>query len=198
LAVIIVDQLTKYIVHQTMTEDITVIPIFGDFFKLQYVTNPGMAFGVKIGGEYGKIILTVFRIIAITGIAYYITKIFKQKMHKAYQICLAFIFGGAVGNLLDSIFYAVLDPKLLVTTTDASGNIVYPPTPWFHGKVIDMFFVDIIRGRTPADWPIFGSTYYSLWPIFNVADAAIFCSVIYIVFNQKKFFPTEETLINKE
>ena len=172
-----------------MLEDITVIPLVGDFFKLHYVTNPGMAFGVEIGGNYGKIILTTFRILAMFGIAYYIKKIFTQGLHKAYQICVALIFGGAVGNLIDSIFYAVLDPNLIVKIKDDSGNLINPPTPWFYGKVIDMFYIDIAHGYTPVDWPIFNGVYYSFWPIFNIADAAIFCSVIFILIKQKTFFP---------
>ena len=172
-----------------MTENITTIPLIGDVFKLHYVTNPGMAFGVEIGGNYGKIALTIFRIFAMFGIAYYIKKIFTEKANIIYQICVALIFGGAVGNLLDSIFYGVLDSNLLVQVNDEIGNSIPPPTPWFYGKVIDMFYVDIAHGYTPVDWPIFNGVYYSLWPVFNVADAAIFCSVIYILLNQKKFFP---------
>ena len=74
IIVIILDQLSKYIVHQSMIENITTIPVLGDFFKLHYVTNPGMAFGVELGGNYGKIALTLFRIVAMFGIAYYIKK----------------------------------------------------------------------------------------------------------------------------
>jgi signal peptidase II len=173
-----------------MIENITTIPVIGDFFKLHYVTNPGMAFGVELGGNYGKISLTVFRIFAMFGIAYYIRKIFIEKAHKAYQVCVALIFGGAIGNLLDSIFYAVLDYNLVVKFKDEYGNrTIDPPTPWFHGKVIDMFYVDIAHGYTPVDWPVFNGIYYSLWPVFNVADAAIFCSVIFILIKQKKIFP---------
>lgn len=189
IIVIILDQLSKYIVHQSMIENITTIPVLGDFFKLHYVTNPGMAFGVELGGNYGKIALTLFRIVAMFGIAYYIKKIFTEKAHKAYQICVALIFGGAVGNLLDSVFYGVLDSSLLVQIKDDAGNLIDPPTSWFYGKVIDMFYIDIAHGYTPVDWPIFNGVYYSLWPVFNVADAAIFCSVIFILIKQKKFFP---------
>ncbi len=183
--VIVIDQLSKYLVHQNMIENFTDVHLIGDVFKLHYVTNPGMAFGMQIGGDYGKILLTVFRIFAMGGIAFAIKRIYDQQMHKGFILCVSLILGGAIGNLLDSIFYAVLDPTLIVEGAS---------TPWFHGKVIDMFYFDIASGFYPETWPIVGGQYYSFWPIFNVADAAIFIAVCIIIARQKTFLGENNSL----
>ena len=154
------------------------IPVFGDWFKLHYTLNPGMAFGLEIASEYGKLILTIFRLVAMVGIAYYMYMLVKRKVHPGLVWCVALILGGAVGNVIDSTFYGVwLD--------NAPFGVV---TPWFHGQVIDMFYIDIWEGRV-ADWvPIWGGENIALWPIFNIADASIFIGVTLILIMQKKFF----------
>ena len=193
LAVIVIDQIVKYIIHQNMYEGES-ITVFGEWFKINYVTNPGMAFGITLGGAYGKVILTVFRLGAMFGIAWYIYSLIIKKAHAGFILCIAFILGGAVGNLLDSVFYALLDPNLLVSAYDLAGSP--PPFALFHGKVIDMFYLDIISGHYPQWVPFMGGNYYSFWPVFNVADAAIFCSVIVILIKQKVFFVEQETEVN--
>lgn len=188
LGVIVIDQIVKYLIHQNMYEGES-IPILGDWLKLNYVTNPGMAFGMTIGGAYGKVTLSVFRLLAMFGIGYYIKTLLDKKAHTGFILCIAFILGGAVGNLVDSLIYAILDPNLIVEARHLGGN----PAPFalFHGKVIDMFFIDIASGFYPKGWPIVGGDYYSFWPVFNIADAAIFCSVIVILVKQKVFFKEE-------
>ncbi len=188
ISVIVLDQLVKYLVHQYMVPgEIGEIHLLGEYFKLHYTTNPGMAFGIELGGDYGKVLLSSFRLIAICGIGWFITKLFKEGAHKGFLLCISFIFAGAVGNLVDSMFYAFLDPINL--------QVDGAPFAFLHGKVIDMFYIDIAQGYFP-DWvPIWGGDYYAFWPIFNVADASIFVSVIVILFRQKKFFdkkPSEE------
>jgi len=140
--------------------------------------HPGMAFGMQIGSEHGKLILTLFRLIAVSGIAYYLFYLAKKGVHKGLIWCIALILGGAIGNVVDSTFYGVL---LNNAPFDA-------PTAWFHGQVIDMFYIDIWEGRV-AEWiPIFGGDYMALWPIFNIADASIFIGVSIILIRQKSFF----------
>ena len=187
--VIVIDQIVKYLIHINMYEGQS-ITVFGDWFKINYVTNPGMAFGITLGGAYGKVILTVFRLGAMVGIAWYIYSLIKKNAHAGFILCIAFILGGAVGNLVDSVIYALLDVNLLVSSYDLGGT----PAPFalFHGKVIDMFYLDIISGYYP-DWvPFIGTNYYSFWPVFNIADASIFCSVIVILIKQKSFFIEDE------
>lgn len=179
LAVIMLDQLVKMLVHFNMEMGLAgQIPIFGNWFKLHYTTNPGMAFGMQIGLEHGKLILSVFRLFAMVGIGYYLYYLIKKGVHPGLLTCVALILGGAIGNVIDSTFYGVF-------LNNAPYNA---PTPWFHGQVIDMFYIDIWEGRV-AEWvPIWGGEYMALWPIFNVADASIFVGVAIILIFQKKFF----------
>ena len=183
LLVIILDQVVKMVVHFQMDFGTPgQIQIFGDWFKLHYTTNPGMAFGMELGSEYGKMILTSFRLVAMVGIGYYLAHIIKKEQHPIYILCISLILGGAIGNLVDSIFYGVwLD--------NAPYNA---PTPWFHGQVVDMFYFDIWEGYVPEWFPLWGGSYTALWPIFNVADAAIFIGVLIILIFQNRFFPDKK------
>lgn len=177
---ILIDQAVKMLVHFEMDFGSPgQIPIFGDWFKLHYTTNPGMAFGMEIGSEYGKLILTSFRLVAMVGIGYYLYHIIRHKSNPVFIVCIAMILGGAIGNLVDSIFYGVW-------LNNAPYNA---PSPWFHGQVVDMFYFDIWEGYIP-DWvPLWGGDYTALWPIFNVADASIFIGVAIILIFQGRFFP---------
>jgi signal peptidase II len=183
LLVIALDQAVKMLVHFQMDFGTPgQIPIFGDWFKLHYTTNPGMAFGMELGSEYGKMILTSFRLVAMVGIGYYLHYIIKKKNHAIYILCISMILGGAIGNLVDSVFYGVwLD--------NAPYNA---PTPWFHGQVVDMFYFDIWEGYIPEWIPFWGGGYTALWPIFNVADASIFIGVSIILIFQSRFFPEKD------
>lgn len=181
VAVIIIDQITKLAIHLNMEEH-TGFHVLGlDWLQIFYVTNPGMAFGMKLGGSFGKIILTVFRIIAVSAIGYYMTQLYKKQANVGLQVCVALIFGGAIGNLIDSLFYGLFFPELI-----ADGA----PFAFLHGKVVDMFFFDIYQGT--LDLPIIGYYNLWLWPVFNVADASIFVSVIVILIFQKKYFGEKE------
>lgn len=184
LLVIIIDQAVKMVVHYQMDFGTPgQIKVVGEWFKLHYTTNPGMAFGMQLGSEYGKLILTSFRLVAMFGIGYYLYYIILKKMPTGYIICISMILGGAIGNLIDSVFYGVW-----------LGNAPYnAPSPWFHGQVIDMFYIDIWEGYIP-DWvPLWGGSYTALWPIFNIADASIFVGVAIILIFQGRFFNEELT-----
>jgi signal peptidase II len=181
--VIAIDQAVKMLVHFEMDFGTPgQIPVFGDWFKLHYTTNPGMAFGMELGSEYGKMILTSFRLVAMVGIGYYLTYIIHKKNHPVYILCIAMILGGAIGNLVDSIFYGVW-------LNNAPYNAA---TPWFHGQVVDMFYFDIWEGYIPEWIPLWGGSYTALWPIFNVADASIFIGVAIILIFQNRFFPEKQ------
>lgn len=180
LLVILIDQAVKMLVHFEMDFGTPgQILIFGDWFKLHYTTNPGMAFGMELGSEYGKLILTTFRLVAMIGIGYYLYYIIKNRQNPVYIFCISMILGGAIGNLVDSVFYGIW-----------FNNAPYnAPTPWFHGQVVDMFYFDIWEGYIP-DWvPLWGGSYTALWPIFNIADASIFIGVAIILIFQNRFFP---------
>lgn len=183
--VILIDQAVKMWVHFEMDFGTPgQIPIFGDWFKLHYTTNPGMAFGMELGSEYGKLILTSFRLVAMVGIGYYLFRIISNSQNSMYVLCIAMILGGAIGNLVDSVFYGVW----------LNNAPYHAPTPWLHGQVVDMFYFDIWEGYIP-DWvPLWGGSYTALWPIFNVADASIFVGVAIILIFQNRFFPEQKHL----
>lgn len=183
LLVILVDQATKLLVHFNMEYGLPgQILLLGHWLKLHYTLNPGMAFGMELGGDNGKLMLTSFRIVAIAGILVYLISLVKNKMKAAYITCIALILGGATGNLIDSVFYGVF----LNNAPEGS------PSPWLHGQVVDMIYVDIWEGFLP-DWiPVVGGQYYALWPIFNVADATIFCSIICLMLFGGKWTHTEQ------
>ncbi|MFZ9044877.1 MAG: lipoprotein signal peptidase [Cyclobacteriaceae bacterium] len=177
--VIIVDQLVKLAVHSNMTMGTRgQIQVLGDFFKLHYLTNPGMAFGMELPFENAKMVLTIFRLIAMFAIGYYLYFMYKKEAPMGLLVCISMILGGAIGNLIDSIFYGVW---LNNAPFDA-------PTPWFYGQVVDMFYIDIWEGRIPEWVPLWGGDYMALWPVFNVADASIFVGILIILIWQKPFF----------
>lgn len=189
LLVIIIDQIVKLVVDANMQMgSVGQIKIIGDWFKLHYTTNPGMAFGMELGSEYGKLILTSFRLVAMVGIGYYLYHLIEKKVHTGYIVCIAMILGGAIGNLVDSVFYGVW-----LNNAPANAN-----TPWFHGQVVDMFYFDIWEGWIPEWVPLWGGSYTALWPIFNVADASIFIGVVIILLFQKKFFAESDEEKKKE
>lgn len=188
LLVILVDQITKLLVHFNMDYGLPgQILIFDNWFKLHYTLNPGMAFGIELGSDYGKLMLSGFRLLAMGGIAYYLYRIISQKMPAGYLICIALILGGAAGNLVDSVFYGVL----LNNAPEGS------PSPWFHGQVVDMLYIDIWEGFLPEWIPFAGGQYYAFWPIFNVADATIFCSVFTLLIFQHRWV-AEKTAADPE
>ncbi len=185
---IVIDQAVKMLVHFKMDMGIYgQIVVLGDWFKLHYTLNPGMAFGLELPAPYGKIGLSLFRIAAVIGIGFYLKHLIDRQAHRGLLVSIALILGGAIGNVIDSTFYGVW----LGNAPDGAL------TPWFHGQVIDMFYVDIWEGIV-ADWvPLLGGKYYSFWPIFNVADASIFVGVFVILIFQGRFFPQQAAKTQK-
>ena len=182
LFVIVMDQASKLLIHYNMTihEEINVI---GEWFRLHYLLNPGMAFGLRWNSEFGKLALTVFRIGAMGGIAWFLYRQAKKEVSTGFLICLAMILGGAVGNVIDSIFYGVF----LNNAPESS------PTPWFHGQVIDMLYFPIFYFYWPEWVPFKGGDYFEFFsPVFNIADSSIFLGVASILLFQKRFFKEKE------
>ncbi|MFM7853001.1 MAG: lipoprotein signal peptidase [Flammeovirgaceae bacterium] len=178
LAVITIDQSSKLLVHNYMYlhEEVNVA---GDWFRLHYLLNPGMAFGIKWENEFGKLALTIFRIFAMFGIGYYLISMVQKQSHTGFLICLSLILGGAIGNVIDSTFYGVL---LNNAPLDA-------PTPWFHGQVIDMLFFPLFNFTWPEWMPVLGGEEFLFFsPVFNIADSSIFIGVASILIFQKRFF----------
>lgn len=181
LLVIIIDQASKLLVHHNMFlhQEITVIGSEQYGFKLHYLLNPGMAFGIRWNNEFGKLALTAFRIIAMFGIGYYLVRMAQKGSSSGFLWCMALILGGAVGNVIDSTFYGVL----------LNNHPANSPTPWFHGQVIDMLFFPLFDYTWP-DWvPYVGGEYFLFFsPVFNIADSSIFLGVVIILIFQRRFF----------
>jgi signal peptidase II len=175
---IAIDQVSKLLVYKYMQPGFSgQIALIGSWLKLHYVLNPGMAFGMQLSYEYGKLFLTLFRLIAMCAIGWYLVHLARSGASQGLLWALAMILAGAVGNVIDSTFYGVL-----------LDNAPYgSPTPWFHGQVIDMIFVDFWEGFIPEWVPLWGGQYYST-PIFNIADSCIFLGVCSILIFQGHFY----------
>lgn len=183
LAVILIDQTSKLLVYNYMYlhEEINVI---GEWFKLHYLLNPGMAFGIRWENEFGKLALTIFRIGAMIGIGYYLYQMTLKKAHTGFLVSMALILGGAVGNVIDSTFYGVL----------LGNQPIGSYSPWFHGQVIDMLFFPIFDFTWPEWVPMVGGEYFLFFsPVFNIADSSIFIGVSTILIFQKRFFKENAT-----
>lgn len=176
-------------------------PVIGKWFKLYFIENEGMAYGWKFGGQWGKVILTLFRLAAVIFGVFYIRKIFEKKYHPGYIICAAFIFAGALGNLIDSMFYGMI----FENSSDITYNIarIFPPNGYagfMHGRVVDMLYFPIIQINKLPDWiPFFGGKEFSFFNyIFNIADASVSSGVIIIIIFRKHFFKPAEQKINQD
>jgi signal peptidase II len=181
--------------------------------EILFIENPGMAFGATFGGQYGKLILSLFRIFAAVFGVFYIRHIIRQKEHPGYIFCVALIFAGAVGNIIDCAFYGLI----FSASTEETIAVLFPPgggyDSFLHGAVVDMFHLPFWHGTFPDWFPIWGGENFEFFsPIFNFADASISIGVILIFIFQRKFFKkktnetessapaikTEETDSNKE
>lgn len=160
--------------------------ILGDWFIIHFTENNGMAFGLEFGGEFGKLALSLFRIAAVAGIAYGLHYMIVRKYHRGLILNVALIFAGALGNIIDSVFY----------------GLIYKYETLFHGRVVDMLYFPIINGTFPTWLPIWGGEPFEFFrPVFNLADAAISVGVITIFVFQKTYFKEEikdEIGINNE
>lgn len=201
-AVIIADQALKIWVKTNMYYG-GHITIFKDWFRLYFIENVGMAWGWKFGGDWGKMALTLFRLVAVIFGIFYIRNIVRRQYHKGFIICVGLIFAGALGNLIDSLFYGLIFDKGMVLDPLSKEYMGYAglaqPTfhgyaSFLHGNVVDMLYVPIIENKILPSWvPFWGGESFTFFsPIFNIADASISVGVIAILLFQKRFFHKPE------
>jgi len=186
--VLLVDQTLKIWVKTNMYLGQT-IPVIGNWFYLRFTENPGMALGISIPGNFGKIFLTTLRIVVAIFIAFYLHSLIKKNSPIGLIIALSLILAGAIGNIIDSIFYGVVFSE----STYFTPATIFPKgggyAPLFKGHVVDMLYFPIIKGTYPEWFPFFGGKSFIFFrPIFNIADSAITIGVLTIIFFQKKFF----------
>lgn len=197
--VLFIDQLSKFLVKTNMYlgQEFSVI---GDWFIIHFTENNGMAFGMEFGGDYGKVFLTVFRIVAVAAIGWYLVDLTKKKAPNGFISAMALMFAGAAGNIIDSVFYGRLFNDSLNQIAEflpEEGGYA----PLLQGRVVDMLYFPVIQGHFPHWFPIWGSEEFLFFrPVFNIADSAITISVAMILIFQKRYFGglEKEVVVEKE
>lgn len=189
--VLLIDQILKFWIKTTY-------PLGGgfdilglDWAKIHFVENEGMAFGMELGGNYGKLILSIFRIVAVLFIGYYLYTLIKTKTSWGLIASIALVLAGAMGNIIDSVFYGVIFSESsfaqIAQYMPADGGY----TTILHGHVVDMFYFPMAQGSYPDWMPLIGGKFYLFFrPVFNVADAAISVGIISILIFQRSIFVT--------
>jgi signal peptidase II len=188
--VLLADQISKIWIKTTMYigQDYRVT----DWFFIHFTENPGMAFGLEFGGIWGKLALSIFRLVAIGALIYWLRTLIRTNAGAVAITSVSFILAGAVGNMIDSAFYGLI-------FTDSLGRVaeVFPSgggyAPFLQGKVVDMLYFPLYSGYLPEWIPVWGGDYFIFFrPIFNIADSSITAGVILMLLFQKQIFPKPE------
>ncbi len=196
IIILLIDQISKIYVktHFVLGEDLAM----SSWFKIYFIENSGMAWGTKLSDilpfmsdRTAKVSLTIFRVFAIIGIGYWLVNTIKKHQSKILVLALVFIFAGALGNILDSVFYGVLFDNSVGQVASFLPAKGYDSV--LHGKVVDMLYFPLWKGYLPEWIPGIGGDYFTFFdPVFNVADVAISIGFCILIFFNKKAFPNKE------
>lgn len=184
--VLLADQVLKILIktHMMLGQEIRI----ADWFIIHFTENNGMAFGMELGGSIGKMILSLFRVVAVIAIGIYVVYLIKQKSSTGLIVSMSLILAGALGNIVDSLFYGMIFTDSYYQVAQAfpsSGGY----SSFLHGKVVDMFYFPLFSGHFPSWLPIWGGEEFEFFrPVFNIADSAITVGVAIILIFQKKYF----------
>ena len=188
ILILILDQILKIWIKTNMVIG-QEIHLFGKYGMLHFIENNGMAFGMEMGGKPGKLILSLFRIIAIFIISWYLSGLIKKKANLGLILAICAIMAGAIGNIIDSAFYGMIFSE----STFDQAAVLFPAgggySSFLHGRVVDMFYFPVINTHWPEWSPIRpGESFVFFRPVFNLSDSAITCGVFSILIFQKRKF----------
>lgn len=189
IILLVIDQISKIVIKLSMKIGETIY-VFGKWFQIKFIENPGAAYGFEISdGEWGKLALSIIRIFAILGLVYYITKLSKDKAPKGVIIGFVLIFAGAVGNLLDSMFYGLIFSESTMWNVAECVSIGDGYSSFLQGDVVDMLYFPIINGYYPEWFPFWGGDRFIFFsPIFNLADSYISIGFLYLLIFKRAYF----------
>lgn len=185
-AVLLADQGLKFWVktHMMLGQEFEIFP----WFIIHFTENMGMAFGMELGGDWGKLALSLFRMLAAVGLAYYLHIMVKKRASNGAIVAISLVFAGAVGNIIDGAIYGMLFSESygqVATLFPADGGYA----PFLYGRVVDMFYFPLVEGHFPSWFPMWANEHFLFFrPVFNIADAAITCGMALIIILQKEFF----------
>lgn len=188
ILVLLIDQISKVYIktHFSLHQEVSVF----SWFRIIFVENKGMAWGFELPGSYGKLILTLFRLIAISGIGYWLYDSVRKNSSWILTFCIALIFAGAFGNIIDSMLYGIIFNESTFTQVAQFMPEGGGYESIFYGKVVDMIQFQFYDDTLPAWIPFWGGQHFSFFdPVFNIADSAISVGVFLLLIFNKRAFP---------